>query len=93
VDNALIGQVVGIEEERLPVGRERAIVDSEAVVLRSYVTLGCLEINARLVHASEESQEKRGVEGKERRRRTPVSKFHFVSFCSGRQSQELVSCR
>jgi hypothetical protein len=52
VNDAFICQVIGIEEQGLPVGWEGAVVHSEAVILRSDVTLRRLEINARLVHPS-----------------------------------------
>jgi hypothetical protein len=35
VDDPFIRQIVGIEEERLPIGRKRAVINSESVVLRS----------------------------------------------------------
>jgi hypothetical protein len=52
VGNALVGLVVGVEEERLPVGGEGVGVDGETVVLGGDVAAGGTEIDAGLVHSA-----------------------------------------
>mmetsp|Transcript_22006 Transcript_22006/g.38986 ORF Transcript_22006/g.38986 Transcript_22006/m.38986 type:complete len:353 (-) Transcript_22006:789-1847(-) len=49
VDDALVGHVICIEEERLPLGGKRIVVYRKTVVLRGDVALGGAKVNAWLV--------------------------------------------
>jgi hypothetical protein len=35
VDNSFVGEIVGVDKEWLPISRERVVVNSEAMVLKS----------------------------------------------------------
>ena len=52
VHDALVAVVIRVGEERFPVGRQRGLVHSEAVVLGRDVAAGRAHVDARLVHTA-----------------------------------------